>query len=64
MYGESDVRAPYRQYELALTTVREHGKTFESMSYPGESHGLSADARIDMYRRLEGFFERYLGMAN
>jgi dipeptidyl aminopeptidase/acylaminoacyl peptidase len=60
MHGELDVRAPYRQFELAVAKLTEYGKTFDSRSYPGERHGLSAAARIDMYERLEGFFDRYL----
>jgi dipeptidyl aminopeptidase/acylaminoacyl peptidase len=60
MHGEEDVRAPYRQFELAVEELTRHGKTFESRSYPGEPHGLSAAARIDMYERLEEFFGRML----
>jgi dipeptidyl aminopeptidase/acylaminoacyl peptidase len=60
MHGEEDVRAPYRQFELAVAELTRHGKTFESRSYPGEPHGLSAAARIDMYERLEEFFARTL----
>ncbi len=60
MHGEEDVRAPYRQFELAVEELTRHGKTFESRSYPGEPHGLSAASRIDMYERLEEFFSRML----
>ena len=60
MHGEEDVRAPFRQYELAVAELRKHGKVFESRSYPGEPHGLSAAARIDMYKRAEDFLNRYL----
>ena len=60
MHGEEDVRAPYRQFELAVAELTRHGKTFESKSYPGEPHGLSSAARIDMYERLEEFFARTL----
>ena len=60
MHGEEDVRAPFRQYELAVAELRKHGKVFESRSYPGEPHGLSSGARIDMYKRAEQFFNRYL----
>ena len=60
MHGEEDVRAPYRQFELAVAELTRHGKTFESRSYPGEPHGLSAAARIDMYEHLEEFFARRL----
>ena len=60
MHGELDVRAPYRQFEIAVAELERHGKVFESRSYPGETHGLSAAARIDMYRRAEQFFGRML----
>ena len=60
MHGEADVRAPYRQFELAVAELTEYGKTFESRSYADEPHGLSAAARIDMYERLEEFFGRML----
>lgn len=60
MHGEEDVRAPYRQFELAVAELTRHGKTFESRSYPAESHGLSSSARIDMYEHLEEFFARTL----
>jgi dipeptidyl aminopeptidase/acylaminoacyl peptidase len=61
MHGEADVRAPFRQYELAVEILKQHGKTFESKSYPGEPHGFRNPAnRIDMYQRLEAFLDRHL----
>jgi dipeptidyl aminopeptidase/acylaminoacyl peptidase len=61
MHGEADVRAPFRQYQLAVELLKQHGKTFESRSYPNEPHGFRNPAnRIDMYQRLEAFFDRYL----
>ncbi len=60
MHGELDVRAPFRQFEIAVAELTRHGKVFESWSYPGERHGLRPAARIDMYRRAEGFFDRML----
>lgn len=61
MHGEEDVRAPYRQFELAVEILRREGKVFESRSYPGEPHGFRDPAnRIDMYRRLEAWFDRWL----
>jgi dipeptidyl aminopeptidase/acylaminoacyl peptidase len=59
MHGEEDVRAPFRQFELAIESLAASGKTFESRSYPGEPHGFRNPAnRIDMYQRLEEFFDR------
>ena len=60
MHGELDVRAPYRQFEIAVAELERHGKVFESRGYPGETHGLRAAARIDMYTRAEEFFGRML----
>ena len=61
MHGEEDVRAPYRQYQLAVEILEQHGKLFESKSYPGEPHGFrNPQNRIDMYQRLEAFFDKHL----
>ena len=61
MHGEADVRAPYQQYLLAVEILKKTGKTFESKSYPNEPHGFRKPAnRIDMYQRLEAFFDKYL----
>jgi len=65
MHGEADVRAPYRQYELAVALLRKYGKTFESKSYPGEPHGFrNPKNRLDMYQRMEAFLDRYLKPAS
>jgi len=61
MHGEADVRAPYRQYRLAVDSLRAFGKRFESMSFPGEPHGFRDPAhRVELYRRLEAFFAKHL----
>jgi dipeptidyl aminopeptidase/acylaminoacyl peptidase len=61
MHGEADVRAPYKQYQLAVDILQKTGKVFESKSYPGEPHGFRNPAnRIDMYHRMEAFFDKYL----
>ncbi len=61
MHGEADVRAPFRQYELAVKILNEEGKVFESKSYPNEPHGFrNPNNRIDMYERLEDWFARWL----
>lgn len=61
MHGEADVRAPFKQYQLALDILKKNGKTFESKSYPGEPHGFRNPAnRLDMYQRLEAFLNKYL----
>jgi dipeptidyl aminopeptidase/acylaminoacyl peptidase len=61
MHGEADVRAPYRQYLLAVEALEKHGKKFEKKSYPNEPHGFRDPAnRVDMYKRLESFLDRHL----
>jgi dipeptidyl aminopeptidase/acylaminoacyl peptidase len=61
MHGEADVRAPYRQFQLVVDILEREGKVFESHSYAGEPHGFRNPAnRIDMYRRLEAWFDRWL----
>lgn len=61
MHGEADVRAPFRQYQLAVDILTKEGKTFESHSYPNEPHGFRNPAnRVDMYTRLEAWFDRWL----
>ena len=61
MHGEADVRAPFRQYQLAVEILKKNNKVFESKSYPGEPHGFRNPAnRVDMYQRLEAFFDKYL----
>jgi len=61
MHGEADVRAPFRQYELAVEILRDKNKVFESKSYPNEPHGFrNPQNRVDMYTRLEGWFAKWL----
>jgi len=61
MHGEADVRAPYRQFQLAVDLLDREGKMFEAHSYPDEPHGFRDPRnRIDMYERLEAWFDRWL----
>jgi dipeptidyl aminopeptidase/acylaminoacyl peptidase len=61
MHGEADVRAPFRQFELAVEILKKEGKEFESHSYPNEPHGFRNPMnRVDMYTRLEQWFKKYL----
>jgi dipeptidyl aminopeptidase/acylaminoacyl peptidase len=62
MHGELDDRAPFRNFELAVSELKRLGKNFESKSYPGEGHGFQDPKNsIDMHRRLEEFFRKHLG---
>jgi dipeptidyl aminopeptidase/acylaminoacyl peptidase len=61
MHGEADVRAPYRQFELVVDILERNGKVFEAHSYPGEPHGFRNPMnRVDMYQRLEAWFDLWL----
>ena len=61
MHGEADVRAPFRQYQLAVEILKKNSKVFESKSYPNEPHGFRDPAnRLDMNQRLEAFLDKYL----
>ena len=61
MHGEADVRAPFRQYQLAVEMLSQLDKDFEHKSYPDEPHGFrDPQNRIDMYGRLETFFAEHL----
>ena len=61
MHGEADVRAPFRQYELALKILKQEKKAFESKSYPNEPHGVrNPQNRVDMCQRLERWFGKWL----
>ena len=47
------------RYQVEI--LKKNNKVFESKSYPGEPHGFRNPAnRVDMYRRLEAFFDKYL----
>ncbi|MDH3269950.1 MAG: alpha/beta fold hydrolase [Gemmatimonadota bacterium] len=64
MHGEADVRAPYRQFELAVGILDREGKVYEAHSYPNEPHGFRDPMnRVDMYQRLEAWFDRWVKRA-
>lgn len=61
MHGEADVRAPFRQFQLVVDILEREGKTYEAHAYPGEPHGFRNPMnRVDMYQRLEAWFDRWL----
>lgn len=61
MHGEADVRAPFRQFQLASAALARTGAPFEAHSYPDEPHAFLDPAnRVDMYRRLEAWMDRWL----
>ena len=61
MHGENDTIAPFNQFQLASQALKRHGKVFEAHSYPGEPHRFrDLENRVDMYRRLEAWMDRWL----
>ena len=47
--------------DAVLDILEREGKVFEAHSYPGEPHGFRNPMnRVDMYRRLEAWFDRWL----
>ncbi len=60
-HGDQDVRAPFLNFELALTELERHGIEHEAHTYP-EGHGFrDPQNRIDLYSRVEEWFVRHLG---
>ena len=52
--------APEDTYRL-VDELERHGKPFDVVMYPGEAHGLAdPDHQLDSYRRMLGFFDRWL----
>lgn len=61
LHGERDVRAPFRNFELAVERLESLGKEFEAKTYD-EGHAFQDPANlVDMYQRLEDFFHQHLG---
>ncbi|MEE4637579.1 MAG: S9 family peptidase [Wenzhouxiangella sp.] len=60
-HGELDQRAPFSQFQAAVTALEEHDKTFKAVSYPNEAH-LFRDPhnRGDIYREMEAWMQRWL----
>jgi dienelactone hydrolase len=52
---------PPEASEEWVEALRRAGKTFEYKTYAGEPHGfLKHENRLDVYRRIERFFDWYL----
>ena len=61
-HGELDVRAPFLNFELAVAEFERHGIEHEAHTYP-ERHGFrDPENRIALYRRVEEFMTRHLGV--
>ena len=60
-HGEKDERVHPKQSEAVVKELKRLGKTYESVVYPTEGHGLlRREPQLDFYRRLERFLDWYL----
>jgi len=60
-HGDADTVVPINQSEEFYAALIERNKTIEFSVYPGEGHGWSKKkTRVDAYRRMEEWFDRYL----
>lgn len=68
LWGETDQMIPLDQVKRVEETMRRLGRTYESKVYPGAGHGFfcdergsyHADSAKDAWRRLTGWFQKYL----
>lgn len=59
--GEEDVRVPLIHGTRMRDALKDAGKKFEFIIYPGEAHGWNKDENnFDFYRRIEKFFAENL----
>jgi dipeptidyl aminopeptidase/acylaminoacyl peptidase len=61
IHSDADRNVPVEDTYSLIDELERQGKTFESIIYPGEAHGLSDPShQLDSYRRILAFFERWL----
>ncbi len=65
IHSDEDHRCPLEQAEQLFAALRWLGRDVELVVFEGESHGLSRGGRpgnrIELLRRILGWFERHLG---
>lgn len=65
LHGEKDNEVPVSQAEEMFIALKKLGVPTQLIQYLGEGHGWRPDlkpkARLDLYRRMLGWFGRYLG---
>nr|WP_246461852.1 S9 family peptidase [Mesorhizobium sangaii] len=62
MHGEGDRCTPLGQAQELYAALLERGVESELVVYPREGHGLrERDHQLDAWRRMIGWFDRYLG---
>jgi dipeptidyl aminopeptidase/acylaminoacyl peptidase len=60
-HGDADTVVPINQSEEFHAALKERKKVVELSVNPGEGHGRSKkQTRVDAYRRMEQWFDRYL----
>ncbi len=61
MHGAEDRRVPAEESQQVAATLRAKDLPHEYVVYPGEGHGFRMrEHRLDCYRRMLAWFERYL----
>lgn len=59
-YGEKDTRVPLAHGQDLRDALKQHGKTYEWMSFPHEEHGFAKpDDRYKVYRAIDAFLAKY-----
>ncbi len=61
VHGENDPRVPVGEARQIIEAMEARGAEVESVIYPDEGHGASKlSNRLDYYRRMVDFFDKYL----
>lgn len=61
LHGEQDPQVPPQESQEFATALKQAGKTFTYITYPGEGHGFQQrDHRRDAYERELAFLNKYL----
>jgi len=64
-YGENDPRVVIQNWTELQTQLKKYGKTYEFIRQDGEGHGFhKEEARIDFYKKLDQFLDKYLAHGN
>jgi dipeptidyl aminopeptidase/acylaminoacyl peptidase len=61
LHGTADLEIPYRQSEALARALRQSGKTFEFLTYPGVGHGFFGGVWENAFQHTLVFFEKHLG---
>jgi len=62
-YGKNDPRVTFDQWQRLESKLKQYGKTYEVMVAENEGHGFrKLENQVELYRRLEAFFEKYMNV--